>query len=424
MRILVISDRYPPFFEGGYEIICREVNRALAARGHRIRVLTTTFGINRKTVENEVYRIFDCCCAERRNFLEYARKEVGNKCLLFRHIRTFRPDLISVWHPAFLSKVLLTAMNSLPIPMVLNFESHWPVWWYYEENIDEDWFSFFKGKTQDTRFKSLMRKGARGLFSRLVPVSRQPLRVSGAWFTSDCLKAQHREAGFSVSEYPVIYNGLDLGSYPLKPKKKNKKCFRLLWINRIADYKGPHIALEAIRILTQKMGVTNIKLSMIGDAGQFDKTYFESLKNYVIKEGISEYVSFEGKVPYEDLPRWYSESDLFLFTSIYKEPFGLCWLYAFAHGVPVVGTVAGGSREIFINDVNAITYEAEDPASLALGIRRLLDDDDLYYRIQKNAIDLVKREFSLETMADKIESLYQAALRKKEKNELSPLKVE
>ena len=41
MRILVLSNLYPPDFIGGYELGCRRVVDALLARGHEVRVLTT-----------------------------------------------------------------------------------------------------------------------------------------------------------------------------------------------------------------------------------------------------------------------------------------------------------------------------------------------------------------------------------------------
>ena len=385
MRILVISDRYPPLFEGGYEIICREVNQILERRGHKIRVLTTTFGIDNRRSDGEIHRIFDYDYTGKEGLLGRAIKEMRNKRLFLRHLRNFQPDLISIWHPTYLSKGLLIALNSLSIPVVLNLEDHWLIRWFYKKK----W---------------------------------KPLEANGVWFVSDCLKAQHQEIGFPVSLYPVIYNGLDLARYPLKPKKREKEYIRLLWAGRIADYKGTHTALEALEILTRKMGITNIRLSIVGEASQFDKEYLENLKTSVQKKNISDYVSFEGQVPYENMVERYLKSDIFLFTSIYKEPFGICWLEAFACGVPVVGTTTGASREFFIDGENAITYEANDPASLAAGIRRLLGDEDLYYKIQKNAINLVKKGLSLEAMVDKIESLYQAALRSEKKIEFSPRK--
>lgn len=41
MRILVLSNLYPPDFLGGYELGCRQAAEALAAAGHDVLVLTS-----------------------------------------------------------------------------------------------------------------------------------------------------------------------------------------------------------------------------------------------------------------------------------------------------------------------------------------------------------------------------------------------
>jgi glycogen synthase len=43
MRVLVLSNFYPPHFIGGYELGCRDVVEGLKARGHDVRVLTSTY---------------------------------------------------------------------------------------------------------------------------------------------------------------------------------------------------------------------------------------------------------------------------------------------------------------------------------------------------------------------------------------------
>ena len=50
MKILVVSNLYPPQHVGGYELGCRDVVEKLRARGHNVRVLTSTFR-NGKTSE-------------------------------------------------------------------------------------------------------------------------------------------------------------------------------------------------------------------------------------------------------------------------------------------------------------------------------------------------------------------------------------
>ena len=44
MRILFVSNLFPPFGRGGYEQWCEEVAHALAARGHSMAVLTSNAG--------------------------------------------------------------------------------------------------------------------------------------------------------------------------------------------------------------------------------------------------------------------------------------------------------------------------------------------------------------------------------------------
>ena len=43
MKILVVSNFYPPHHIGGYELGCRDVVEKLRARGHTLRVLTSSF---------------------------------------------------------------------------------------------------------------------------------------------------------------------------------------------------------------------------------------------------------------------------------------------------------------------------------------------------------------------------------------------
>ena len=44
MRILFVSNNFPPATKGGYEQWCEEVALALAARGHTMAVLTSNVG--------------------------------------------------------------------------------------------------------------------------------------------------------------------------------------------------------------------------------------------------------------------------------------------------------------------------------------------------------------------------------------------
>ncbi len=406
MRILIISDSYPPYFEGGYEIMCKLVNDKLMQRGHIIRVLTSDFELNEKTVENEVHRIFDYDFGRRTSFLKNLKLEIGNNRILKNQIRDFQPDIISIWHPIFLSKTLLVTLDSLKIPKVYNLEDNWLSWWYFGKG--QGWFNYFEFHQNSS--KNAIKLVLRNTLGVLIPTKWRLIDLTNAWFVSNSLKIQYLEAGLPVEQNPVIYNGLELPRYPLTPLRK-KSCDRinLLWVGRITEYKGTHNAIEALAILINEFGMKDIRLSIVGKPD--NQKYSAHLEYLVKKNGLQGRIIFEGKFSHNKTIKKYLESDIFLFTSIYKEPFGLTWLEAFACGVPVVGTITGASKEIFADGENALIYKAGDSESLALGVKRLIEDETLYKKIQNNAIEIVKEKFNIEAMTDKIELLYAKAIR-------------
>src|SRR5436190_17861800 len=46
MKILVLTNLYPPHYVGGYELHCQTVVKALRKRGHEIAVLTSDHGVD------------------------------------------------------------------------------------------------------------------------------------------------------------------------------------------------------------------------------------------------------------------------------------------------------------------------------------------------------------------------------------------
>ena len=46
MKILVVTNLYPPYYRGGYEIRCAQVAEALHASGYDVRVLTSVYDLS------------------------------------------------------------------------------------------------------------------------------------------------------------------------------------------------------------------------------------------------------------------------------------------------------------------------------------------------------------------------------------------
>src|SRR4051812_15544313 len=95
MRILFISERYPPHFIGGYEIACASVAEGLRHRGHQVGVLTSNFSLGRlRDNETGIFRR-----------LYYSQGSPGLTRLAYREIadhKAFR-DVVSFWKPDVIS---------------------------------------------------------------------------------------------------------------------------------------------------------------------------------------------------------------------------------------------------------------------------------------------------------------------------------
>jgi len=62
MRLLLVSNIYPPMTIGGYELVARDLARRLHSEGHRVAVASSPlFGDSTSQQEDfEVFRILQC----------------------------------------------------------------------------------------------------------------------------------------------------------------------------------------------------------------------------------------------------------------------------------------------------------------------------------------------------------------------------
>src|SRR3954447_18306211 len=99
MRILMISNLYPPFHRGGYELGCSDIANRLRARGHNVSILTSTPGAHGATLGDGVYRRLlltpESAGASRLGFrLRLLQQQVINRAVTERTLREVRPDVI------------------------------------------------------------------------------------------------------------------------------------------------------------------------------------------------------------------------------------------------------------------------------------------------------------------------------------------
>lgn len=136
MRILFLSNFYPPYELGGYEQWCQEMQVGLSQQGHHVKVLTSNYGVEARdslNVQEEIIRSLYLQSNINHYhpldfFLKHPVQERANIEALQQVIDQFRPDAIMVWGMWNLSLNLpYWAEKWLPGRVTYFISSYWPM---------------------------------------------------------------------------------------------------------------------------------------------------------------------------------------------------------------------------------------------------------------------------------------------------------
>ena len=134
MRILFLSNLYPPNDIGGYEQQCQEVAIALLDRGHQVRVLTSRYGLQTSDQSRDDYVTRTLFLESDLNFyrpIDYLFKHTSqlkaNEKELNRFLNEYNPEIVVVWGLWNLSMNLpFWLENRRPNRVVYYVASYWP----------------------------------------------------------------------------------------------------------------------------------------------------------------------------------------------------------------------------------------------------------------------------------------------------------
>jgi len=200
----------------------------------------------------------------------------------------------------------------------------------------------------------------------------------------------------------VVYDGIDLEKFDRPKQSLLHEEYELPAGTRLvgnasalADHKDYYTFVDtAERVLLREKKVRFIILGAGAEKHRIEKYIAEKqLEKSIILAG------FRNNIP-ELLP----ELDIFLMTSL-TEGLGSIILDAFACGVPVVATRAGGIPEIVSHNKTGLLAPVQDSALLAHHVCAILEDLLLADRLRQDAAIFV-RNFSKEKMAEDTLHIY------------------
>jgi len=400
MRILVLSNLYPPYYLGGYELACAEVVEALRQRGHEITVLTSWHGLKFPRAKSHILRLLRCVWLDGRSLDDGWRNplvEVGwslwNRSVLSLLIRNVRPAVLHVFNPGGLGGLFLDLVHSQSVPVVHDVFDPWlPVAYTWDP-----WFRFCRTGSTSV-LKNALGSVAVTLASPFLRTVPTPVDLTRSYFRSEYLRQYIGGAGLNIGNAPVIYHGLRLTD--LQASDDANRTGDIAFAGRLRPEKGVHVLLQALLLLKRSRSTERLKVTIMGSVADLD--YWHQLQELAIQLLPQVCVDFTGQLARSDMNRLLRKHSVFAFPVVWDEPFGIVLLEALAAGAAVVTTATGGAAEILTDRENCLVVPREDPVALAGALDCVLCDVGLRRRLSARGLESVKR-YNFDQSIDLIE---------------------
>jgi len=368
LHILIVIDNFHPLI-GGAEHAALESGRALAARGHRVDVLTMRKSRDWPPEEQleslRVFRFNERVPPRPFGRLLYERAN-ANAARRYLDERLAEPpyDLILL-HPIDAAFGVIRSRVAARAAVIYCF--HAPLgeehWLHVRGMTGEDtpflsrWARFFAaGRT--ARYRAAQQRAA---------IERADALTCPSEYSRDLLSETVPHLG--CKRVQVIPWGVDAARFRPAADRAALRA-ALGW--------GPdELVLFTARRLVPRMGVgqlirgfglaaprqPNLRLVIAGDGplrGRLE----------ALAQRAGGRIGFAGLVPPDDLPRYLQAADLFVLPSLALEAFGLVTLEALACGTPVLATQRCASPEILAPLDERLLIPGSDAAAIAEGILR------------------------------------------------------
>jgi glycosyltransferase involved in cell wall biosynthesis len=194
-------------------------------------------------------------------------------------------------------------------------------------------------------------------------------------YTQELLLNHFPEAADKIYLTPGALRS-DFVVVPPKPETQKNKIV-VLTVGRLHPRKGQLLTLQALQMLPAELRA-RIEYWVVG--GQ-SKGKYESQLRFVAAAQPDLTVRFFGNLPDEELAGIYDRADIFAMTSVNLghsiEGFGLVYLEAAAHGLPVVAHDVGGVSDAVVDGVTGLLVPPDRPVQLAAAFEKLIHDPAL-----------------------------------------------
>ena len=378
MRILVLTDYYPPHTGGGVEKVVEETVTRMAAAGHEIAVVTGRTAGGSKVDHRGRLTIFRAPVLQlTRHLRAQVALSPAMMPLAVKVANQFKPHIIHAHNIFFFGAYAVAPVVKLQagVPLVTSL---------HLAGLDR----------LGILPRTLATIHERTLGQPLLRLSDQLLCVSNA-------VADHAlKRGVSSNRLIVVPNGVDSRRFHPSPDEIQTPPV-VLFVGRLIFNKGPMTFIDAAANVLRHR--SDVRFLLVGD-GPLRASLRERIRDYDIDANVHLLGNRS------DVPELMRTAALFARPSLI-EGMPLTVLEAMASGLPVIASPVGGTPELVKDGETGLLVDGADAVGLSSAITRLLDDDALRASMGIRARGRVLGEFSWEWVANQTLEVYRHWIR-------------
>ena len=309
-------------------------------------------------------------------------------------IAEVRPDILHAHSPVLNAMAAIRAGRRHRLPVVYEVRALW-----------EDAAASHSGQGEG---------GLRYQATRAIE-SRALRRADAITTICEGLRQEMIGRGVPAGKITVIPNAVDRGAFAGAGAPDPALAARfglagktvLAFFGSFYSYEGLHLLLQAAPELRRRARIA----ILLGGGGPEEAR----LRDLAQRLDLGKTVVFTGRVPHEEVTRYYDLADLFVFPRLSLRLTELVTplkpLEAMAQERIVIASAVGGHRELVRDRETGYLFSPDDPRLLAEGVLAALDDRASWPRIRANATAFVDSERNWRQSVARYADIYARLLR-------------
>lgn len=372
LRILIITNLYPPQVIGGYERQIADCARILHSRGHDVLVITSdTEDYTSKCIttleEPKIHRSLHLGGEwTNRGPQWFALEQVAIKILQNREkialeLEAFKPNVCLSGNIDFLGVELLEKVIANGIPVA-----------HFLMNERPGYAAEFAPKTSLHQYITC----------------------------SDYIRNGLKQNGYPVETTRTVYLGADVEEF-YQVQLPPRDSLHIVYASLLMPYKGADVLMEALTLLE----ADGIDFTATFAGGTLVPEFADTLREFVKAEGLENKIKFTGVLSRHELKQLYQTQNILVLPSRFQEPFSISLIEAMSAGLTIIASNTGGSPEAVEHGKSGLIFESENPLDLADNLCYLVEHPDEWGMMAQKGQQRAISNFSLNNTVDQLEEV-------------------